>query len=535
MAKRKTEGTSSKLSRETVKNLATRRAPKVTFSGFRPDHAWMAENLIQRMTAAGEGKGDQEAVQLGLEAAQTFRGTVADDLLLFAVRAFLSEKRSRDLRGLFDKKRPPVIPMEFVRETPEDDLAQWRERLNNHHGDWHTIYRFAVRWTSDRSQGEHFLHMHQQMLAHYDAECIALGFPRIVPWKITEVIPFGHSSLQQNGNGTRAAGKLVSQEVPASRIQFWKNQFQLADIDVPPWFTEMGSGQTDSNLENRTNNGDATKLSEFRSAHELGASLEQPYHNFGHVLVSEIAGSGDMGDTFASHRDPIFWAWHKHIDDIAARWQELQGTRTLEGPQVRIRKNLGSNSIPDGSPDMVFRAGSGGLGPLPNPDLDLGGNNWDQPVPSESSLIQGAPFHFYCRLKNESNAQQQIEGRLFVVPEAHRGDRRAWIQLDQFDADLQANERKVVSRSSADFWLVNHGVDDGLQSPWPAEILLPAAGTYIALLILNESSGGHHHGHHGSVSMGYPFDRTWPEPIDVALSNALFAGTVRLKIDPMQP
>lgn len=62
---------------------------------------------------------------------------------------------------------------------------------------------------------------------------------------------------------------------------------------------------------------------------QLGESIESGlyattfqvnYHALGHV-----AASADMGDPVTSMRDPVFWGWHKHIDDMLTRWQKTQG------------------------------------------------------------------------------------------------------------------------------------------------------------------------------------------------------------------
>ena len=62
---------------------------------------------------------------------------------------------------------------------------------------------------------------------------------------------------------------------------------------------------------------------------ELGESIESGtyatdfqinYHALAHIAASE-----DMAWPRTSMRDPIFWAWHAHIDSLLARWQTAKG------------------------------------------------------------------------------------------------------------------------------------------------------------------------------------------------------------------
>lgn len=65
------------------------------------------------------------------------------------------------------------------------------------------------------------------------------------------------------------------------------------------------------------------------SLRELGESIEGGiysldfqvnYHAFAH-----LAASGDMPNPFTSMRDPIFWAWHGHIDSVLTAWELTKG------------------------------------------------------------------------------------------------------------------------------------------------------------------------------------------------------------------
>jgi hypothetical protein len=531
-----------------VEGLADASTSGGTFSAFDDRHALLAERLIEQMTAAADKAPEPEAIDRGLEVACSYVGVLSEALLRFAVRGFLADRRALTARAAFDEVVRPS-PMATLREpdTREDALMRWRERLNFHHDDWHNVYRWRNRWTSGHPQGEHFLHMHQQMLAYYDAERLSLGLGRIAPWTLTEVIPYRHESLPRSGGRTREAGKLIDSDARADVIEDVKTRRLLRDnFDVPPWFTEAGDGTKDPVQENSEHNGGATKLSEFRSAHALGATIENPYHNVGHMLVASLTSSmpgdyDDMGDTFCSHRDAVFWGWHKHIDDLSTRWQELQHASAPEETPALVRQRLTPTDPAHDSPDIVFRVSDPeGLGQLTDPKFELGElapERWSLRLMSDEALLCGRGFSFYYRVESQSDEAQSLTGKLFLVPQDYRSDRRAWINLDSFNVQLGPHERQVIARSAGDFSVLYHGREDGLQYGWPPEILLPAPGDYTALLLLCPANlgghGGHEHGGHGEVKdmrLGYPFDRTWPESVEATLAKANYAATLNVRL-----
>src|SRR5207253_975976 len=63
-------------------------------------------------------------------------------------------------------------------------------------------------------------------------------------------------------------------------------------------------------------------------------------HNDGHIhfmLYDNTTPYGVMGDTSTAIRDPIFFRWHKQIDDIFYKWQERQPPNGFDnGPNVKI-------------------------------------------------------------------------------------------------------------------------------------------------------------------------------------------------------
>ena len=63
----------------------------------------------------------------------------------------------------------------------------------------------------------------------------------------------------------------------------------------------------------------------------FGDDLNDNYHGDGHVAISEdcssLNGDGAMGYSATAARDPIFWAWHKHLDGIYQQHKSRYNSR----------------------------------------------------------------------------------------------------------------------------------------------------------------------------------------------------------------
>jgi Common central domain of tyrosinase len=71
-----------------------------------------------------------------------------------------------------------------------------------------------------------------------------------------------------------------------------------------------------------------TSFSDY-NLRELGESIESGLYATDFMVnyhaLAHVAASGDMANPATSMRDPVFWAWHKHIDSILTSWQATQG------------------------------------------------------------------------------------------------------------------------------------------------------------------------------------------------------------------
>ena len=113
---------------------------------------------------------------------------------------------------------------------PSDGLEWYREDpfANEHHSHWHVVYPVrgipnpanpAQVIFKDR-QGEIFFYMHQQMLARYDAERVALGLPRVAPLSdYQSPIAVGYNPgdvLAEQGFSGRQPGRTMLDIPPAN-------------------------------------------------------------------------------------------------------------------------------------------------------------------------------------------------------------------------------------------------------------------------------------------------------------------------------
>jgi hypothetical protein len=92
---------------------------------------------------------------------------------------------------------------------------------------------------------------------------------------------------------------------------------------TPTWLTTAGGSDHDPIY-------GYTALYQFRSINELGLAIDYSWHGRVHNTIG-----GDMG-TFHSPIDPIFWRWHRWIDEIRAKWWAEKLSH------FEIRRNAGS-------------------------------------------------------------------------------------------------------------------------------------------------------------------------------------------------
>jgi tyrosinase len=172
------------------------------FSPFIPDQMRQAIQLASRFMEIADSSG----LEAGIEEAEKAEGSYDLELVKFALLVFITHyPGGTQLAVLPLEERTPekILPSTPVSHStklkiaadaapisPEAQLAWYREdpKANEHHEHWHVVYPHAGVQLSPHTlpvlkdrQDELFFYMHQQMLARYDTERLALNLPRVVP------------------------------------------------------------------------------------------------------------------------------------------------------------------------------------------------------------------------------------------------------------------------------------------------------------------------------------------------------------------
>jgi hypothetical protein len=129
--------------------------------------------------------------------------------------------------------------------------------------------------------------MHREMLADFDNWRQQNGYKKLIPWDPAKKIP---NSLQYEPRGNNNPR-----------------------LPLDPWFTIKGSTRREPVTGHR-------RLADFVDSNELGAIITW-WHNAVHGTVG--GNQGDMNNPARAPRDPVFWRFHKFIDNVYTRWERV--------------------------------------------------------------------------------------------------------------------------------------------------------------------------------------------------------------------
>lgn len=516
---------------------------KPGFSSFNPLQMRQAIELAARFMEIADKTGGDAGLQAALAEANTVKTSENLDLVKFALMIFITHHPQGNRLAIppIEVRSPEkVLPSTSVSmatvqslnstevvaeqigpgpilQDPEVQLAWYREepKANEHHEHWHTVYPHAGVMTSTQStatlkdrQDELFLYMHEQMLARYDTERIAVGLPRVLPLSdytvpIPEAYDPGPNLSDASGNTyfPRPTG-LKMADIPSMNVTVQGMALRRDHI-----LSAIQSG-------NFSQNGTKVKI----TADLLGATLEASIgsasapangteprpsafygnvHNYGHELLAFITDpinrsqTGVMSDVATAIRDPVFYRWHKHIDDFSFKWQEKQPPNNFsDAPAVLIRKGLNNTTPENQSPDIILAFKDNGQGTDPvipgssDPNFDgqaygeqnFGGTNWNTDFSSSAVttnelhtrmlqrtiswgpnnqntspinyLDQDKEFFYFIRVQNQLAQDQDVTVRIFLVAQAVADDRRMWIEMDKFKYTLPASKQEVIFRKA---------------------------------------------------------------------------------------
>lgn len=537
----------------TLEALGTSEPVTRKFVIFLPDHLEHALDLASRfMELANDNPGEA-----GLEAVLGEAERVAEqesiEMVKYALMVFIThhpEGRLLPIPPLEERSPELIVPSEgevaqrgleaLGALGPEAQLDYFREDtvVNDHHNKWHVVYPFTghpdpddpfgPNITKDR-QGELFWYMHQQMLARYDTERRWFGLPLVEPFSDYRLaIPEGYEpniagfsdrppntslvDFVRNGFRYRVSDHESRRDrlIDAAR----EGSFVKDGVKVP--LTPSLLGDTMESNVDSVDKPNAPRPLSFYGNH----------HNFGHVLIGNVpvADGGVMLGTDTAVRDPIFFRWHRHVDDTFFIWQRDKlspNNFETDVPPVRLRKGLNGASPENQSPD-IFLCLASSIPGATEPGFDgqafgettFGGDNWDSPPSSfglatdelrtfmdqeeitapdgttvKKPYLDHEEFYYVLRLENPSDEQQKVTVRVFLAATELTDNRRMWIEMDKFAHILEPRQKTVVLRSPKDSSVVRKPArrpsdprpqpepgtvnNDYCDCGWPYHLLLP--------------------------------------------------------------
>jgi hypothetical protein len=418
--------------------------------------------------------------------------------------AFLADATASDIAKTFLDLVTPSV----------HDQASWQTFTQSLPA---TAYRVLFR-LNDR-QGELFFYMHSQMLARYDAERLSLvGMERVKPFGpdlFGKPIEEGYNPNLPGYTARPACATLPQGDVDNLNSYQGALDTALADRKL---LRAVGPPQAlDSN-----------SLGEAVEAAQSQLTGQAPHsypgmHNLGHGMIAKLpngTGKGVMRLPKVAIRDPIFWRWHKHIDNINTAWQNTQPPYDFaDAPPVVLRDALSGTPAPWASPDVLLVSTAGlhdGADPAALATAAVGGA-FDTafaagPLPGaeelvvtdelttrflQSTLTSGQavthlthdPFALVIRVRNVAARPTAITLRVFLAPNEFADDRTMWMELDKLLVEVPAAGRSVVYRPDTEFSVVKKPAEtdprtapDSASDPtdqnycdcgWPYALLLP--------------------------------------------------------------
>jgi tyrosinase len=183
-------------------------------------------------------------------------------------------------------------------------------------------------------------------------------------------------------------------------------------------------------------------------------------HGLGHLFLGLTAGepAGVMIDTDTAIRDPAFYRWHRHVDDLGAAWQEEQTSHVLTEHAAQVRLGRGDQPGPDRpaeSPDLILLREEDAEGDPDEAGTDeLQTEMLTRPLKIEPPIagleeveipyLDHQPFAYAVRMENTRGEDHDVTIRLFLVADELFDDRRMWIELDKFHHRVEGEETVAV-------------------------------------------------------------------------------------------
>jgi hypothetical protein len=168
-----------------------------------------------------------------------------------------------------------------------EDFYIWNHeaKVLKDHYSWHPSNPFGVCFSTGQAD---FFVFHRLMLGSAFAFRDTFGYGIVPYWDGTQALPVSPDSLH------------------ADRAPL------AIPFSTPAWYTRFGNG--DISPCHR-----AEKLADFPTAGALAEEMEGEWHGLGHVSV------GGTMNSFNAPKDPVFFRWHKAIDNVYHNWRLITG------------------------------------------------------------------------------------------------------------------------------------------------------------------------------------------------------------------
>src|SRR5829696_6529670 len=327
------------------------------FSVFIPSHAEHALELASRfMEIANTTPGDQGLAAV-LDEADRVAAQEDERMVKYALMVFIThhpEGRRLPIPPLAERA-PEVIPpsdkavlsgLEGLGALGvEAQLDYFREdtAVNEHHQRWHVVYPggghpnpanpAGPRITKNR-QGELFWYMHQQMLARYDTERKAFNVGRVQELKnYTAPIPEGYNANLANFSNRKP--NVAMHDIPLGpgvnyKVSDHDQRRQRLLAAAESGKLQKGTGTVPVTIELISSTAESTTGSVDAANWSNPLGFYGSHHNFGHVLIADLRDAagpfpqsqGVMIRTSTAVRDPVFYRWHRHVDETMFLWQQ---------------------------------------------------------------------------------------------------------------------------------------------------------------------------------------------------------------------
>jgi hypothetical protein len=485
--------------------------PRSTFSLFIPSQLKQAIDLAARFMEIANADGGDAGLEQVLDAADAAAREHDLELVKYALMVFVTHHPRGQLLPIppLERRSPEaVLPSRGATRAalgPEAALDWFREDtwVNDHHSKWHIVYpgegipsaQNPQRRVLRSRQGELFYYMHQQMLARYDCERLSLGLAPTVPLAdYTAPIPEGYIANLTGFSNRRpndVMRDITFEDGSTYRVQdHAARRDRLVGAAAAGVLVRNGANVPIADLSQLGATSESTMGSIDGQEWLDPTSFYGSHHNFGHVLLSNLADPsgpnanqpGVMTSTATAMRDPIFYRWHRHVDDIFFTYQQrhAQPYDFADAPSgVVIRKSLAGWPAGD-SPDILLclwrdvpNGGAPGFDGRVFAQSTFGGGAWDQPrsafpmlaaqlethVRSQSIAMPNGQviakpyldhedFVYVFRAENQSAQDRPVTVRVFLAPLAQADNRRLWIEMDKFGVTLPASQPVTIFRSS---------------------------------------------------------------------------------------